>query len=106
MAVILFVQISLFLIPSLVAVAPPGSVPMKIINHSGAPIELFWIDSFTVRGKETLIKQTSKPIRNNTDASINSYDTHEFMAKFLKPIPGAQARFKKVSMIHYVVLCT
>jgi hypothetical protein len=26
--------------------APAGSVPMKIINHSGKPLELFWIDTF------------------------------------------------------------
>lgn len=28
--------------------------------------------------------QSSKPIRNNTDLHINSYDTHQFLIKFLK----------------------
>jgi len=75
------------------AVAPVNSVAMKITNHAGAPIELFWVDTYKNDG--TLIKQTSKPIRNNSDTSINSYDTHQFIAKFLKPIKGAQVRFTK-----------
>ena len=24
---------------------PPGSVPMKIVNYAGKPLELFWIDT-------------------------------------------------------------
>ena len=35
-------------------------------------------------GKDRLVLQSSKPIRNNTDIHINSYDTHQFMIKFLK----------------------
>jgi hypothetical protein len=90
-----FLQLSALLIPSISAVAPVNSIAMKVINHAGAPIELFWVDSFTKRGQETLIKQTTKPIRNNSDTQINSYDTHQFMVKFLKPIPGAQMKFTK-----------
>lgn len=82
------------LISSIVAtVAPANSILMKVVNHAGAPIELFWIDTYKNDG--TLIKQTTKPIRNGTDTSINSYDTHQFMVKFLKPVKGAQVRFTK-----------
>ena len=46
--------------------APPaGSVIMRILNHAGAPIELFWINVFDPQ--RPLLKQTAKPIRNNTD---------------------------------------
>jgi hypothetical protein len=29
-----------------------------------------------------LVKQSNKPIRNNAEISINSYDTHEFLVQF------------------------
>lgn len=74
--------------------APPGSIPMRVVNHAGSPIELWWIDTFTDRNKEKLVMQTQKPLRNNTDAHINSYDTHQFAVKFLKDT-GAEARFTK-----------
>lgn len=91
-SVVLISIIALF--SGLVAsVAPANSILMKVVNHAGAPIELFWIDTYKNDG--TLIKQTTKPIRNGTDASINSYDTHQFMVKFLKPIKGAQVKFTK-----------
>lgn len=79
--------------------APVGSVTMRVVNHAGAPIELYWIDTFTPKktGKTepNLVKQTTKPIRNNSDTSINSYNTHEFLVRFLTPIEGAEARFAK-----------
>lgn len=75
--------------------APPGSVPMRIINHAGAPIEIYWINVF--QKHRPLVKQTTKAIRNNTETEINSYNTHSFVVKFLNPIPGvyAQAQFTK-----------
>lgn len=73
--------------------APPGSVTMRIVNHAGAPIELFWINVFD-EGRP-LVKQTTKAIRNNTDTTINSYDTHMFLAKFLKEVEGAEVEFTK-----------
>lgn len=42
-----------------------------------------------------MTKQTEKPIRNNSETVINSYDTHKFMVKFLNPIDGADATFVK-----------
>ena len=45
-----------------------------------------------------MVKQTTKPIRNNSDTSINSYNTHEFIAKFLSPTKrqvDVQTRFAK-----------
>ena len=49
---------------------PPGSVIMKIVNNAGAPIELFWINVF--EKDRPLLKQTSKPIRNNTDNVVRT----------------------------------
>lgn len=60
-------------------VAPPGSVPMRVINHAGAPIELYWINIF--ERHRPLVKQTQKAIRNNTETQINSYNTHSFVVK-------------------------
>jgi hypothetical protein len=42
-----------------------------------------------------LVRQTSKPLRNSSDAHINSYDGHSFVAKFLDDIPGVEAYFTK-----------
>lgn len=81
------------------APAPVNSIKMKVVNQAGAPIELFWVDAYSRKAKDGLIKQTTKPIRNNTDTTINSYDTHSFVAKFLKPVDGVdeqpQVKFVK-----------
>lgn len=55
--------------------APIGSVPMRVVNHAGSSIELFWIDHFNAQpGAELkLVKQTTKPIRNSTDATVNKF---------------------------------
>eukprot|EP01032_Pedospumella_encystans_P033825 gene33825-38226_t len=75
------------------AVPPVNSIPVKIINHAGAPIEVYWIDTFSNDG--TIVKQTAKPLRNSSDAHINSYDGHQFVAKFLNEVEGAEAYFTK-----------
>eukprot|EP00596_Hydrurales_sp_CCMP1899_P005476 CAMPEP_0119035372 /NCGR_PEP_ID=MMETSP1177-20130426/2288_1 /TAXON_ID=2985 /ORGANISM="Ochromonas sp, Strain CCMP1899" /LENGTH=440 /DNA_ID=CAMNT_0006993457 /DNA_START=206 /DNA_END=1528 /DNA_ORIENTATION=- len=68
---------------------------MKIINLAGSPIELFWVNIF--QADRPLVKQTERPIRNSTNTNINSYDTHTFAVKFLKPPHGAdpQVTFSK-----------
>ncbi|KAJ1404565.1 hypothetical protein B484DRAFT_457280 [Ochromonadaceae sp. CCMP2298] len=94
-----------FLLPALLALSsailqvaqgnpPANSIPMKIVNNAGAPVEVFWIDSFKNDG--TIVKQTTKPMRNGTDTNINSYNTHEFVAKFANSRNGdAEAFFTK-----------
>ena len=74
---------------------PPNSIPMKVVNYAGAPIELFWVNVFKTPNE--LVLQTQKPIRNSSDTNINSFDTHEFMVKFLKPTkyPNAKVSFTK-----------
>ncbi len=62
------------------------------MNQAGSPIELFWVNIFE-RGNP-LVKQTQKALRNNSETEINSYDTHEFVAKFLKDT-GVSTRFRK-----------
>jgi hypothetical protein len=57
-----------------------GGTEMKVHNHAGHPIELFWINTFSP--DRELVLQTEKPIRNSSHASISSYDTHEFLVKF------------------------
>jgi hypothetical protein len=66
---------------------------LQVVNHAGAPIEVFWIDTFSPEGN--LVRQTSKPLRNSSDANINSYNGHSFVAKFLDDIPGVEAYFTK-----------
>lgn len=81
--------------------APVGSIPMTLVNHAGSTIELYWIDTFTKKGKrwpageDNLVKQTQKPLRNATDAHINSYDTHQFLVRFLKHEKGNEVTFVK-----------
>ena len=64
-----------------------------MVNNAGAPIEVFWIDTFLNDG--TIVKQTSKPLRNSSDTSINSYSGHQFVARFLHDVPGVEAYFTK-----------
>lgn len=42
-----------------------------------------------------MVAQTKKPLRNNTDATINSYNGHQFQAQFLNHIPGTEVAFTK-----------
>ena len=46
--------------------APAGSVPMKIVNIAGKPLELFWIDSFAGKKDGT----------GNSDITIISLSYH------------------------------
>lgn len=89
------------------ATAPVGSVPMRVVNNAGASIELFWNDVFSAKepGEDLkLVKQTTKPIRNSSDTTINSYDTHEFVIRFYKHIDGVQAFFAKGPMEEVVTV--
>lgn len=54
---------------------------------------MFWIDTFGDKGK--LVRQTTKPLRNSSDTNINSYKGHQFVAKFLRDVEGAEAFFTK-----------
>ena len=54
---------------------------------------MYWIDTFLNDG--TIVKQTGKPLRNTSESSINSYDGHQFVVKFLHDIPGVEAFFTK-----------
>ena len=56
------------------------SLYSKVQNLAGAPIQLYWINTFKPGREEVL--QTQTPIRNGTDTTINSYDTHQFLVRF------------------------
>jgi hypothetical protein len=47
---------------------PVNSIPMKIVNEAGAPIELYWVNVYEKPNK--LVKQTTKPIRNSSDTTV------------------------------------
>jgi len=86
---------NVFLLVCTVLAEPPpiGSVPLKIINRSGHPVELFWVNTFIPEPE--LVMQTTKPIRNSSETNINSYDTHEFVIKFYDKKLGKEANFTK-----------
>ena len=91
---ILCIIFLLWVSPTLSSIAPEGSVPMKIVNRAHQPIDLFWINVFEVG--EPLVPQLSKPIRNNSDTVINSYDTHEFILRYHNSEHGlSETRFVK-----------
>ncbi len=48
---------------------------LQLVNHAGRPIELFWINTYErLKGGElNLVKQTTKPLRNDTDANVRIY---------------------------------
>ncbi len=68
-----------------------NSLKLKIVNYAGSPIQIFWINTFS--SQRDLVMQTSKPLRNNTDASINTYETHQFSVRWLKHVPGEDFNF-------------
>ena len=87
-------------------IRPKGSVQMKIKNHAGYPIELYWINIFTPEPHD-LVPQTSKPIRNGTDTVINSYDTHAFKAKYFNPpdhLKNVEGTFAKGPEDEHVII--
>jgi len=72
----------------------PDSVPMKIVNKANAPLDLFWVNTF--EPNEPLVRQVSKPIRNNSDTIINSFDSHKFMVRYYSQRHGdSQVYFVK-----------
>jgi hypothetical protein len=67
---------------------------LQVINYAGSPLELFWINSFTTPTE--YVSQTKKPIRNSTEANINSYNGHSFQLRFLHNTrPEANVNFTK-----------
>lgn len=65
---------------------------VQVVNNAGKPVQLYWVDS---SNPGNLVSQTAKPLRNNSIASINSYDGHSFLVKFRDEIPGTEAQFVK-----------
>lgn len=54
-------------------------------------MELFWVNTF--KPTRDLIPQTKKPLRNNSVAKINTYESHQFMVRWMKHIPGTEVNF-------------
>ena len=48
---------------------PHGSTIMRIVNHAGSPVELFWVNVFE-KGRP-IVKQTTKAIRNNSETIVS-----------------------------------
>lgn len=71
----------------LMAYTPPpiGSIPVKILNAAGSPIEIYWVSPSGER-----VPQTEKAVRDGNDARINSYNTHQFLIKFQNNYPNSQ----------------
>jgi prolyl 4-hydroxylase len=60
---------------------PHGQIALKLVNHASFPIDVYWLEM--VDGVEKRrIKQTVKPIRNESETQINSYEGHQFLVKF------------------------
>ena len=89
---LLFLLILGILIPDIFCSAV-SSVPLILYNHAGAPIELWWINAFVP--SRDLVLQSSKPLRNATSVTVNSYDTHEFLVKFFNRADSPQGYFVK-----------
>jgi hypothetical protein len=50
-----------------------NSAQLKLVNDAGTPIELYWVKSN--EAEKTLIKQTTKPLRNGTDTWV-TFSSH------------------------------
>jgi len=76
---------------------PYACIAQQIVNHAGFPIEVFWLDM--QEGVEhRRIKQTMKPIRNESETHIKSYENHQFLVKFYHNVTekDAHTHFVKV----------
>lgn len=65
---------------------------MKLFNHAGSPIDLFWVDPSSPRNP---VRQLDRPLRNSTDTKINSFNTHQFVVRYANHRPGVEAHFTK-----------
>lgn len=67
---------------------------LQLVNNAGAPIHLYWKNVF--ERPSSLVKQTTKPLRNSTDTTINSYDGHVFVVKFFNKSRNDSVEFAKL----------
>lgn len=75
--------------------APPGSIPLRVVNRAHQPLELFWVNTYE---NDELVAQLSAPLRNNSDTRINSYPTHEFVVRYYDQTYSTSiSRFEKGS---------
>mmetsp|Transcript_2652 Transcript_2652/g.3626 ORF Transcript_2652/g.3626 Transcript_2652/m.3626 type:complete len:463 (+) Transcript_2652:61-1449(+) len=88
------------------AVAPIGSIPMKVTNNAGSAIEFFWVNTFEgkKKGEETLVPQNKKPLRNSSISTINSYNTHRFRVKFVDKSRTEEVDFVKGPAAEKVII--
>ena len=76
--------------------APPGSIPLRVVNRAHQPLELFWVNTYE---NDELVAQLSAPLRNNSDTRINSYPTHEFVVRYYDQTYSTSiSRFEKGSV--------
>jgi hypothetical protein len=52
-----------------------------------------WKNTFDPQGER--LQQIVHPVRNGTDVTMNSFETHQFVIRFLKHIEGIEATFTK-----------
>jgi hypothetical protein len=86
---------SLFLaviLAALVAMVSGAEVRLKVVNHAGAPLQVFWVNTFSA--EKELVPQTTKSLRNNSDTEINSYSTHQFTVRWTHHVPGTEVVFE------------
>ena len=86
-------MLSVLLLLPLVLGLSYDQTPMTVNNHAGAPIELWWVNTFSPRRE--LVLQSPKPVRNASSIHINSYDSHEFMVKFYNRNDTIEGHFIK-----------
>lgn len=61
-----------------------------MVNNAGHPIELYWVD--IREGKEVKrVVQTVKPIRNESETHVSSYEGHQFLIKFFHNVTTKDA---------------
>jgi hypothetical protein len=66
---------------------------LKVINLSGEPINLFWIDE----SSNELVNQFERPLRNGSESTINSYENHRFLVRFFVERDNLEKLFTKTS---------
>ena len=75
--------------------APEKPVPLKVVNKTGKPVNLFWFDRKRINEDVNLVLQTPKPIPPHSDTTVWSYVNHTFVVHFDPHIPGTEAEISK-----------
>ncbi len=62
---------------------------------AGEPIELYWMDDLSGEGSAQLVNQLTRPLRNGSETTVNSYEGHNFLIRYYKHRDDVEVKVTK-----------